>query len=49
MTRRNVKGRGVGFYVTIEENEEVEERSLEVTEGYLGVMFLKWREWWRGG
>ena len=34
MTRRNVKGRGVGFYV---EDEEVEERScLEVKEGDLG-------------
>ena len=30
------KGRGVGFYVMIEEDEEVEERCLEVKEGDLG-------------
>ena len=36
MTKRNVKGRGVGFYVMIEEDEEVEERCLEVKEGDLG-------------
>ncbi len=37
MNRRNVKGRGVGFYVTREEDEEVEERScLGVKEGNLG-------------
>ena len=36
MTKSNVKGRGVGFYVMIEEDEEVEERCLEVKEGDLG-------------
>ena len=43
MTKRNVKGRGVGFYVMIEEdsNEEVEERCLEVKEGDLEVDVFK--------
>ncbi len=42
MTRRNVKGRGVGFYVMIEEDEEVEERSCqELKAGDLGGVFFK--------
>ncbi len=36
MIRRNVKGRGVRFYVMIKEDKEVEERCLELKEGDLG-------------